>query len=268
MFEFKHKWGTALSGCLLFNLVSAPLIAKENCFKAPDSVYDVAKLAAKEKLGMKVRSFDEAIFSPIIDEFVIMGWDSGSLRGSIYGLLDSLLVTRSFWLVPLSVNGALKGFLEVRLDRAPGTYRCSNTFMLDSAFGSDAVYFSEILRAWPLKKGFHPVIIRTFQLLILHVPERGADNLTCVYRSDARRWRDYSGFGISYLDSSSAAWNLSTVEEFHRFSVIHQKEIDAASPYRRLFSFEETIKQLRKTAYYKRNYGPPPAESTKTLPPR
>ena len=139
---------------------------------APSSVAQVAA----QRMPKKIHGQNGSVGTPI--RFFInilcdsLETDSASLRRHINAAAST---GASDWYVPIYVDGALHGIMEVV--RYPGRegFRYAG-YRLAASYLSLSIV--EIYDYWVRQRGYHPIIIQCGYNTMLHIPELGPNNLT------------------------------------------------------------------------------------------
>jgi hypothetical protein len=106
--------------------------------------------------------------------FKVCGVDYNALKSSnISTTVSSIFSAKSRWGFPILENGQMKMRIEVKN---------SNGSWERGRWGAPGLMpeWQKIVEAWPLSKGYHPILIETGMGMYYHVPEVDSHNLTRI----------------------------------------------------------------------------------------
>jgi hypothetical protein len=145
-------------------------------------VKNAARLAFDDLLDKAVRaktsfgfasddSLDEAMLGEPIPIYTISAEDACEYCDG--DAIDSILTESGQWLVPVTVEGALRAFIEV-------SKTSSNTFVAVRGSTTTARVWKTIIQRWPKEKNFHPklVVYGNIPGYFFTVPELSPPNMT------------------------------------------------------------------------------------------
>jgi hypothetical protein len=91
--------------------------------------------------------------------------------------VSSILSESGQWLVPITVDGALRAFIQV-------SKTSSNTFVAARGSTTAARVWKTIIQRWPTEKNFHPklVVYRNIPGYFFTVPEVMPQNMTDIVK--------------------------------------------------------------------------------------